>query len=204
LGGWARAALTAPGRRGQSTSPVFITCSSSFCEFGRGSFEVQNFAAGCSSDPPSKGVRSSAGGPDRPRGVHVQFAVVKPSGGQARTVCVSRCTSGCSVAFFGSSLRGSWTVRRVFADRPPQLCGPSVWTFAESLSPLLLVFCFLFGIVWGLFVGLVRPLLLRDLGKHVWESLVANLGHRPSSTLGENFYRLPFTPPLWSPNWSFN
>jgi hypothetical protein len=29
----------------------------------------------------------------------------------------------------------------------------------------------------------------------VLESLVVNLGHRPSSTFGKNFYRLPFTPP---------
>jgi hypothetical protein len=30
-----------------------------------------------------------------------------------------------------------------------------------------------------------------------------NLGHRSSSTSGKNFYRLPFTPPLWSPNRPF-
>jgi hypothetical protein len=29
----------------------------------------------------------------------------------------------------------------------------------------------------------------------VWESVVVNLGYRPNSTKGKNFYRLPFTPP---------
>jgi hypothetical protein len=30
----------------------------------------------------------------------------------------------------------------------------------------------------------------------MWELLVVNLGHRPSSSFGKNFYRLPFTRPL--------
>jgi hypothetical protein len=30
-----------------------------------------------------------------------------------------------------------------------------------------------------------------------------NLGYKPSSTFGNIFYRLPFTPPLWSPHRSF-
>jgi hypothetical protein len=39
----------------------------------------------------------------------------------------------------------------------------------------------------------------------VLESLFVDLGHRPSSSFGKNFYRLPFTPPsLWSPNRSFS
>jgi hypothetical protein len=42
---------------------------------------------------------------------------------------------------------------------------------------------------------LVGPLGLCDLGKLMWESLVVDLGHRPSSSFGKNFYRLPFTPP---------
>jgi hypothetical protein len=45
----------------------------------------------------------------------------------------------------------------VVADSPPQGHGPSAWTAAEQLSPLLLGLCFRFGIVWGLFLGLVRP-----------------------------------------------
>jgi hypothetical protein len=42
-----------------------------------------------------------------------------------------------------------------FSDYPLEGRGPSAWTFAESLSPLLLVFLFRFEIVWGLFLGLV-------------------------------------------------
>jgi hypothetical protein len=34
-----------------------------------------------------------------------------------------------------------------------------------------------------------------DLGKLMWESVIVNLGYRPNSTKGKNFYRLPFTPP---------
>jgi hypothetical protein len=55
------------------------------------------------------------------------------------------------------------------------------------LSPLLLEFRFFFGIVWGLFLWLVAPLWLCDLGKLVWDSLVVNLGHRLSSTFEKNF-----------------
>jgi hypothetical protein len=41
-----------------------------------------------------------------------------------------------------------------------------------------------------------RSVGLHDLGKLVWELLVVNLGHKPSSSFGKNFYRHPFTPPL--------
>jgi hypothetical protein len=68
------------------------------------------------------------------------------------------------------------------ADRPPQARGPSAWHYAGLLSPLLLVLCFRFKIVWGLFLGLVG-----DLGKLVWESLVVSLGQRPSSLFEEEF-----------------
>jgi hypothetical protein len=84
----------------------------------------------------------------------------------------------------------------VSADRPPQPRRLSAWCCAELLSPLLLEFRFRFGVVWDLFLGLVGLLLLCDLGKLVWESLVVNLGHMPSSLFGEEFYQLPFTPPL--------
>jgi hypothetical protein len=52
------------------------------------------------------------------------------------------------------------TVRSRVADRPPGVFGPSApaWCLAELLSPLLLEFHFSFGIVWGLFLGLVGSL----------------------------------------------
>jgi hypothetical protein len=93
------------------------------------------------------------------------------------------------------------TVRVAVADSPPQGREPSAWTAAEQLSALLLGSCFRVGIVWGLFLRLVRPLWLRDLGKPVWEPLVVILGFRPSSLLGEEFLSAPIhSPPLWSPN----
>jgi hypothetical protein len=81
-------------------------------------------------------------------------------------------------------------------DSPPGDRGQSAWAVSGQLSPLLLASCFHFGIVWGLFLGLVRPLSLRDLGKLVWESLVVNLGYRPSSLLGEEFLSTPIHSPL--------
>jgi hypothetical protein len=54
--------------------------------------------------------------------------------------------------------QATWTVRPVLADGPPSACGRSAWCSAELLSPLLLEFLFLFGIVWGLLLGLVGPL----------------------------------------------
>jgi hypothetical protein len=50
------------------------------------------------------------------------------------------------------------TVRVVVANSPPQGRGPSALTAAEQLSILLLGSYFRFGIIWGLFLGLVRPL----------------------------------------------
>jgi hypothetical protein len=47
------------------------------------------------------------------------------------------------------------TVRLVSADRPPQPCGLSAWTQQICVSLLLLEIHFHFGIVWGLFLGLV-------------------------------------------------
>jgi hypothetical protein len=76
-----------------------------------------------------------------------------------------------------------WMVHHVLADRPPgsrrrsaPSCGQSAWGFAKCLSSLLLELCFRFGLSWDLFLGLVGPLWLRDLGKLMWESLVFILG----------------------------
>jgi hypothetical protein len=78
------------------------------------------------------------------------------------SACCSRVCShlaGCaaigSIAFNEPSARGSRTVRPVLADRLPLPRGPSARAFAGQLSPLLLESCFCFGIVWGLFLGLV-------------------------------------------------
>jgi hypothetical protein len=86
---------------------------------------------------------------------------------------------------FGNHFR---TVRRMLADSLPPPCGRSAQAIADCLSPLLIEFCFRFGIVWGLLLGLVCPLRLRDLGKLMWESLVVNLGHKTSLTFRNNFY----------------
>jgi hypothetical protein len=47
------------------------------------------------------------------------------------------------------------TIHSRVVDRSPQSRGPSTWAFTELLSPLLLWFRFRFGIVWGLFLGLL-------------------------------------------------
>jgi hypothetical protein len=47
------------------------------------------------------------------------------------------------------------TVRPGLADGPPGACGQFAWSSVELLSPLLFEFRFLFGIVWGLLLGLV-------------------------------------------------
>jgi hypothetical protein len=120
-----------------------------------------------------------------------------PSEDRAQTVRYSRCATGGSAFFFGLSVCDPRTVRPYHADRPPGHRGLSAWCLAELLSPLLLESCFRFGIVWGLFLGLVGPLCLRDLDKLVWESLVVNLGHRPSSLLGEEFLSAPIHSPLY-------
>jgi hypothetical protein len=110
--------------------------------------------AGCLADGPP-GVR------DSPRGV-----------------CWSRTVRGISTdgllfrvqywrfkGCFGQSAAALQKVRLGLADGPPRpcrrsagACGRSVWCYAELLSSLLLEFHFRFGIVWGLFLGLVGPL----------------------------------------------
>jgi hypothetical protein len=58
----------------------------------------------------------------------------------------------------GQSARCLQTVRPSLADGPSGACGQSAWSSAELLSRLLFQFRFLFGIVWGLLLGLVGPL----------------------------------------------
>jgi hypothetical protein len=81
-----------------------------------------------------------------------------------RRVCWSRTVRGASTEGllllvrywrFASHFR---TVRRYLADGPPWARGQSAWYCTGLLSPLLLDSCLRFGIVWGLFLGLVGPL----------------------------------------------
>jgi hypothetical protein len=62
------------------------------------------------------------------------------------------------VFIFGPSTCDPRTVRPYHADRSAGHCGLSAWCLVELLSSFLLVFRFFFGIVWGLFLGLVGPL----------------------------------------------
>jgi hypothetical protein len=87
---------------------------------------------------------------------------------------------------FGRFAPSSRTIRLDTADGPPG---------AFQIAYVLFELCFRVGLSCGLFLGLVGPLWLCDLGKLVWESVVVNLRYRPSSSSGMNFYRLPFTPP---------
>jgi hypothetical protein len=88
-----------------------------------------------------------------------------------RGVCWSRTVRGVSTdgpllrvwywrfrGYFRTVRRSPRTVRLGLADGPPGACGRSAWCYAEMLSSLLLQFRFCFGIVWGLFLGLVGPL----------------------------------------------
>jgi hypothetical protein len=117
------------------------------------------------------------------------------SAGRAQRVCSLRCSTRGSGGIFGQFALNLRTVRLAPANSPPPPCGRSAPGFADSLSPLLLELHFHVVLSWGLFLWLVSPLWLRNLGKLVWESLVLNLGHRPSSFSGKNIYWLPFTPP---------
>jgi hypothetical protein len=140
---------------------------------------------------------SKFGGPSawRSRTIRVAQVSLGLSTGRVRTVRISRCSTSCSGFFFGSSAASSRTVRLLHTDCPPGHHGLSTPGCAELLSPLLLEFRFRFGIIWGLFLGLVGLLWLCDLDKLVWESFIVNSGHRLSSTFGKNFYRLPSTSP---------
>jgi hypothetical protein len=103
-------------------------------------------------DPLSRWFSFGGSWPDSPPGIVGQSAVL------ARTVRYLRCTTRGSVSIFRFSTRDLRTVRPYHADRPPSHRGLSAWCLAELLSSLLLVFHFRFGIVWGLFLGLVGPL----------------------------------------------
>jgi hypothetical protein len=80
-----------------------------------------------------------------------------PSEDRARTVHYSRSATGGFAFFFRLSFRDSRIVRLYHADCPPGHRGPSAWCLIELLRPLLLDSCFRFGIIWGLFLGLVGP-----------------------------------------------
>jgi hypothetical protein len=81
-----------------------------------------------------------------------------PSKDQVQTVHMLGCTSGRSVEINRPSALGLRTVRPVSMNCPPQARGPSAWHCAGLLSPLLLESFFRFGVIWGLFLGLVGPL----------------------------------------------
>jgi hypothetical protein len=65
---------------------------------------------------------------------------------------------GSFCSYLKDSPCGSRTVHTVIADCPPQGRGLSARAPAGQLSHLLLASCFRFGIIWGLFLGLVGPL----------------------------------------------
>jgi hypothetical protein len=137
-----------PVARGLSVRCEFFACSSSTCELARRSSEVSKF---CGRRFGEQSAWSS-------RTVRAAPVARGPSEYRAQTVRSSRCASGASIANFGPSARGSQTVRPVSADSLPQPHGPSTWSFAGQLSPLLLRLCFRFRFVWGSFLGLVGPL----------------------------------------------
>jgi hypothetical protein len=74
----------------------------------------------------------------------------------------------------------------------PEIGNFKVWQSALSTtdcpSLMLLELRFRDALSWGLFLGLVGLLWLRDLRKLMWESLVVNLGHRPSSSLHRRIF----------------
>jgi hypothetical protein len=132
---------------------------------------------------------------DSSRGECGQSSLRGRSAVREQTVRYSRCSTKSSGGFSGWSTLCLRSVRLTPANSPPLPRGRSARGCVDCLSPLRLELRFCVTLSWGLFLGLVGPLWLRDLGKLVWESLVVNLGHRPSSSFGKNFYRLPFTPP---------
>jgi hypothetical protein len=93
-----------PIAHGPSTRCEFFACSSSFYELARRSFEVPKFCG------------KRFGGPSARRSQTVRVAQVAlgQSPGRVRTIRISECASGGSVAFNGLSTRGSRTVRLGF------------------------------------------------------------------------------------------
>jgi hypothetical protein len=100
------------------------------------------------------------------------------------------------VAFSNGPCPPRGQFRTLLTDSPPGHCGQSAKYFPDCLCPLLFELFFRVGLSWGLFLGLVGRLWLHDLDKLVWESLVVNLGHRPSSLFGEEFLSAPIHSPL--------
>jgi hypothetical protein len=90
------------------------------------------------------------------------------------------------------------TVRPALADSLWLVHRWSVPRWQIFPSPLPLELWFRFMLCWDLFLGLVGPLWLRDLGKLVWEPLVVSLVQVKFDSSEKNFYRLPFTPPFLS------
>jgi hypothetical protein len=134
-----------PVARRPSVWCVFFACSSSSSELALRSFEVPKFC----------GRRFGGPSAQRSRTARTAQVALGQSASSVRTVRILACSSGGSVAFNVLSTQGSWIVRPVSADRPPQPRGPSVSCRAELLSPLLLEFRFHFVIIWGLFLELV-------------------------------------------------
>jgi hypothetical protein len=106
---------------------------------------------------PSSVAGGLANGPPAVRGQSVRSVLVADEV-PPRTVRYCWCSTGGLRVIFGRSTATSRTVRRGLADSPPGARGQSAWYCAGLLSPLLLDSCFRFGIVWGLFQGLVGPL----------------------------------------------
>jgi hypothetical protein len=106
---------------------------------------------------PAISGRKEFGGPSaqRPRTVRAARVALGQSACRVRTVQVLGCTAGGPVAFNRPSAQGSRTVHPVLADHPPLLRGLSARAFVGQLSHLLLESYFRFGIIWGLFLGLV-------------------------------------------------
>jgi hypothetical protein len=116
---------------------VFVACSScSSCVLERFGF-----------DPVGRAFLTGGCLADRLPGRHGLSAWHKLLAGRPRT-------------WYGPSACGGagWVVLLVFNGPSAVWRGPSAWTATDQLSPLLLSSCFRFGIVWGLFLGLVRPL----------------------------------------------
>jgi hypothetical protein len=99
--------------------------------------------------------------------------------------------------FFGWSTVAPRTVRLGHTDGPPGACGRSSWCCAVLLSPLLLEFRFRFGIVWSLFLGLEVRRDYATLANSCGDSWLWIWGIGSVLSLENNFYRVPFTPPLF-------
>jgi hypothetical protein len=127
------------------------------------------------------------------------------SAGPSRMVHFSRCTTGGSGSIFGWSTPYPQMVRVWPFRRSATPCRRSARSFADSLSPSLFEMCFYFSLSCDVFLGLVGPLWLRGIDKHVWESVVLTLGYSRVHLSREQFLSAPiYYTPLWSPNQSFN